>query len=248
MRSVLSKAFEWKIIEKHPLAGLKPLKTDGKAKIRYLSKAEEGRLSSALDTRQSRLVSERASANAWREERGYPLAPDLSELTYADHLKPMFLISINTGLRRGELFKLKWENVDFSNKILTVIGITAKTEKTRYVPLNWEANRVLEEWKKQEKASVLVFPSKAGNPFNNVNRAWTNLLKLAQLFYPTDHHLHFRWHDIRHTFASKLVMASVDLYAVKELMGHSTITMTERYAHLAPGYMKKEVEKLLYVE
>ena len=248
LRSALTKAVEWKIIDKHPLTGLKPLKTDDNAKIRYLSSEEERLLRSALDERQRRLVNERTSANTWRKERRHPLKPDLSKLTYSDHLKPMFLLSINTGIRRGELFQLRWDNVDFANRLLTVVGATAKTQKTRHIPLNEEAYSVLIEWNKQTSKSVLVFTGKDDAPFNNVNKSWTNLLKLAQLAYPSDHALHFRWHDIRHTFASKLVMKGVDLYVVKKLMGHFSIKMTERYAHLSSGHMKKAVEKLQFEE
>ena len=248
LRSALTKAVEWKIIDKHPLAGLKPLKTDDNAKIRYLSSDEESRLRSALDERQRKLVNQRVSANTWRKERRHPLKPDLSKVTYPDHLKPMFLLSINTGIRQGELFKLRWENVDFANRLLTIAGSTAKTQKTRHIPLNEEAYTVLTEWKKQESKSVLVFTGKNNEPFNNVKKSWANLLKSAQLAFPSDHPLHFRWHDIRHTFASKLVMKGVDLYVVKTLMGHSSIKMTERYAHLSPGHLKKAVEKLRFEE
>ncbi len=81
-------------------------------------------------------------------------------------------------------------------------------------------------------------PADTGARFDNIKRSWGQLRDRAGI---SD----FRFHDLRHTFASKLVMAGVDLYVIKELMGHSTIQMTERYAHLAPQYKANAVEKLV---
>lgn len=102
----------------------------------------------------------------------------------------------------------------------------------------WEAYKVLDQWhKKVEKKEGLVFPSKNNQPFNHVKRSWGSLLKKANIFQ-------FRWHDLRHHFASKLVMAGVDLNTVRELLGHSDIAMTLRYAHLAPEHKVNAVRKI----
>tara|TARA_B110000211_G_scaffold99095_1_gene115415 strand:+ start:115 stop:372 length:258 start_codon:yes stop_codon:yes gene_type:complete len=77
-----------------------------------------------------------------------------------------------------------------------------------------------------------------GSIFGAIQQSWEGLRNRAKL---ND----FRFHDLRHSFASKLVMAQVDLYIVKELMGHSTIQMTERYAHLAPEHKASAVEKIV---
>ena len=150
----------------------------------------------------------------------------------------MVLLALNTGLRRGEIFNLKWTDIDFSRKTLTVEGATTKSGQTRHIALNAEIIRVLQEWQ-QQTVSELVFQSPVtGEPFNNIKTSWSQLRKNANI---TD----FRFHDLRHTFASKLVMADVNLYTVKELMGHSTIQMTERYAHLAPEHKATAVERLV---
>ena len=165
---------------------------------------------------------------------------NLDNLYFIDHLKPMVLISINTGLRRGELFNLTWDMIDFDKRILTVYGNIAKSGKSRHVPLNNEAYEALFKWYQQANSTNnLVFPGKNGNVFSNIKKSWLNLLKLAGIEK-------FRWHDMRHHFASKLVMAGVDLNTVRELLGHSEISMTLRYAHLAPEHKAEAVAKLIY--
>jgi len=150
----------------------------------------------------------------------------------------MVLISLNTGIRRGELFNLEWPRVNFSTKTLTVIGDTTKTNETRHIPLNKEALETLREWQKEcRKKSGFVFPSSNGGRLEDVKSSWLGLLERAGI---TD----FRWHDMRHDFASRLVMAGVPLNTVRDLLGHSDIKMTLRYAHLAPDSKAAAVDLL----
>jgi integrase len=238
LKACLAKAVEWGFLEAHPLAKLKPSKLDQGAKPRFLAEGEETRLRAALDARENRIRQERHNANEWRRERDYELLPDLDG-TFADHLKPMVLLSINTGLRQGELFGLTWENVDLDRAYLTVEGGNAKSGKTRHIPLNGEATAVLVAWQaKSSEPRGLVFPSQDGKPFDNVQKAWTAVLDAAGIKA-------FRWHDLRHHFASRLVMAGVDLNTVRELLGHADIKMTLRYAHLAPEHKAAAVAKLI---
>ena len=122
--------------------------------------------------------------------------------------------------------------------MLTIEGTYAKSGKTRHIPLNSEAVSILKSWRQQTNNVGLVFPSKNGEPFDNVKKAWTGILDEAKI-------KNFRWHDMRHHFASRLVMADVDLNTVRELLGHSDMFMTLRYAHLAPEYKANAVEKLV---
>lgn len=232
---VFSRAVEWEYIDTHPLAKLKQLKVDSKGVIRYLAADETKRLRDALDARQDEMRAERESANTWRTDRHKEPMPSLLELPFTDHLKPMVLISLNTGMRRGELFDLKWSAVNFDTKTITVAGATTKTSDTRHIPMNKETIGVLEAWKKQVSKSPYVFPGQGGGRFEDVKSAWLKLLERAQIEG-------FRWHDMRHDFASRLVMAGVPLNTVRDLLGHADIKMTLRYAHLAPGTKAAAVE------
>jgi integrase len=241
LKSSLTKAVVWDVIEANPIAGVKRSKTDGSRSARFLSADEEARLRRALDDREERIRRERDSANAWRAERQYELLPDLRRGAFADYLKPLVLVSLHTGMRRGELFALTWQSVDLQAARITVHGATAKSGTTRHLPLNSEALAVLRRWHERaaDKAG-LVFPGNDGAAFNNVRRSWEGVLAVAQI-------KRFRWHDLRHTFASKLVMAGVDLNTVRELLGHSDYKMTQRYAHLAPEHKAAAVAKLVTV-
>jgi integrase len=206
LKSVISKALGWGVIEANPLARFAMMKTDSRAVVRYLSSDEEKRLYAVLDGRND-----------------------------GDRIKPTVTVSLHTGLRRGELFSLRWIDIDFDKKALTVHGATAKSRQSRYIPLNKIALSSLLEWREYQSKHLLVFPSKDGKRLQHVNRAWSIVLREADIHS-------FRWHDQRHHFASKLVMAGVDLNTVRELLGHSDIKMTLRYAHLAPEHKAAAVE------
>lgn len=238
IKAAFNRAVDWELIGTNPLAKVKKSRTDDCLKVRFLSDDEEARLRAALDAREERRRAERDSANRWRSERGYVLLPSLRQLAFTDHVKPLVLLSINTGCRRGELFDLTWENVNLDRRILTVTGATAKSRRTRHIPLNREATAVLLGWRTQaETTDGLVFVNEAGQRFDRVNFSWRRLLKDAGI-------TGFRWHDMRHHFASRLVMGGVDLNTVRELLGHSDYAMTLRYAHLAPEHKLKAVEVL----
>lgn len=219
----------------HPLAKLEVLDVADDETVRYLHPEEAERLRKALHDRDATGRKERASANAWRAQRGYELLPELG--TYCDHITPMVLLTLNTGLRQGELFSLTWENVDLRLKTLTVLASHSKGNNTRTVPLNGEALTLLTTIK-PEAAAGLVFKSPvSGGRFNNVKKAWAEVTKAAKV--PD-----LRWHDLRHDFASQLVMRGVPLFTVQKLLGHANPRMTMRYAKLAPGALADAVEML----
>jgi len=242
LKSMFSTALKWKFIESHPLAGFKNLdEAGGVPLIRYLSADEESRLYEALETREKEKQGARARGNAWRLKRGYNLFPE----EVADPLYTMITFSLHTGLRRGALFKLEWKDIDFEKSLLTVRAEIEKTKNNRYIPLNSKVLGAAKAWQKRvenkefpDQLINLVFPNSTGEVYNNVKKSWANIKEQASI-------RNFRWHDMRHTFASNLVMRGVDLNTVRELMGHSDIKMTLRYAHLAPEHKAAAVAVLV---
>ena len=207
---------------------------DSRGVIRYLTAEEEKTLRDALVARDEKRRQERDSANAWRRERRHAEWPEFG--VYTDHLQPLVLLAMNTGMRRGELFKLQWRDVELVGGMVTVRGEGAKNSQTRHIPLNTEAIAVLKAWKQAlptvvdvEKSGDYVFPSPhvENQPLDDIKKGWLPLLVTAGI-------KRFRFHDLRDHFASRLVQAGIDLNTVRELLGHSDIKMVLRYAHLAP--------------
>lgn len=237
LKACLSKAVEWEVLDANPLQKLKPIRTDGLSRARYLTVAEESSLRSALTERDERLRENRVNGNAWRRARHQAVLPDLSASAFADYLQPMVLLTLNTGLRRGEVLQLRWADIDLLQRKLVVRGDNAKSGKTRYVPLNDEALETLQHWKIGTESAEWVFAGRDGEPMLAIKTSWKGVLQSAAI-------RDFRWHDLRHHFASRLVMKGVDLNTVRELLGHSDLSMTLRYAHLSPEHKADAVAKL----
>lgn len=239
IRGALSRALDWGMLDTHPLKTVKQAKGADDSRVRYLAADEEKALRDALAKREKARRASRERHNAWHAARGSTGHPVWPEDGFTDYLLPMVLVAINTGMRRGELLGLEWSSVNLSAKILTVTVGNAKSRKARHIPLNAEALDTLTRWKEQAAEDArLVFPSpKTGGRMDNINTSWEEICSAAKL-------ADFRFHDLRHTFASRLVMAGVDLNTVRELLGHSDIRMTLRYAHLAPDKLAEAVAKL----
>lgn len=230
LASVLTRALKLGKLRENVVRRVDRPRIDKTPKVRYLDKAEEQRLREALSARDAEIQAARASANEWRRARKQEPMPALPH--FGDHLTPAVLVSINTGLRRGELLSLKWPAVDFKGAQLTVEGSAAKSQQTRHIPLNAEALDALKKWQEQRQDEERVFP------VGWLKTAWSNVLTKATVEK-------FRWHDLRHHFASKLVQAGVPLNTVRELLGHGSLAMTLRYAHLAPDQKREAVAKLV---
>ena len=242
LRAALNWGVEMEILPCSPLVsmrGIKTLKeTDSEEKIRYLSEEEEERLYGALKERDLEIRQKRRKHNEWCLARGRDPWPDLDNVAYADSLEPMITVSLKTGVRRSALFRLEWKDIDFIHQVLTVRAEICKTGKSRKIPLSATALDTLGKWREQQSGKGLVFPSpKTGGVMDNCNSAWAALLKDAGIEG-------FRWHDLRHTFASRLVINGADLNVVRELLGHSDLKMTLRYAHLAPNMKSRTIELL----
>jgi len=239
LRAALNKAVEWHLIAVNPIQSVKLIRGADNPRVRFLSSDEESNLMDALIARESKIRTERMSANQWRSERCQTLLPFITKHEFADHIRPMVLLAMHTGLRFGELVSLVWKDVSLGDQPqVTVQAGYSKSGKVRHIPLNKIALDALKTWFKQaQEKNNLVFPSPKGGKLTTVKTAWTKLRKDAGL-------IDFKWHDLRHDFASKLVMAGVDLNTVRELLGHGSLDMTIRYAHLAPEHKAAAVALL----
>jgi site-specific recombinase XerD len=239
LQRILSLALSRGYIREHPFKGWERPKVEEGGAPRYLNDDEEKRLRQALTDRDERARRERMSANAWRRKRFYEPLPEIGY--YCDHLAPMVLLSLATGLRFGEIAGLEWQHVNVHFKVLTVTASTSKGKKTRHVPLNDEALDALLKWKECSGGGErgLVFPNPEGVRIGTVKTAWLALLKEAKIDG-------FRWHDLRHSFASKLVQRGVSLAVVRDLLGHGDFKLTLRYAHINERQKIEAVARLLH--
>jgi integrase len=155
----------------------------------------------------------------------------------ARHLRPLVVLALNTGLRRGELLSLEWARVDLSQRTVRVIN-TKSISGDRIIPMNVTVHAVLSE-RVERATSPLVFPSnrKPDEKFLDLKKGFHKAVGLAGIS-------HIRFHDLRHTFATRLVRAGVDIVTVQKLLGHSKITMTERYTHSLADVKMAAVSKL----
>jgi len=152
----------------------------------------------------------------------------------ADHLKPIVTVALNTGMRKGELLSLKWDQVNLEQGILTLLD--TKNHERRDLPINETVKAILQALKAKEIGEY-VFCNGQGKSFGEVKRSFATALRKSKIE-------DFRFHDLRHTFASNLVMEGVDLITIRDLMGHKTLDMTLRPSHLAPTHKMRAVNIL----
>ncbi len=142
-------------------------------------------------------------------------------------------LALHTGMRWGEQYGLLWSNVDLGRNIIKIVQ--PKGGKDQHVPINGEARRALTKLKALAGKSEFVCPA---NDYEKHHDWWLAVLEAAKIE-------DFHWHDLRHTFASRLVMNGVDIFTVVRLMRHKSIQVTMRYAHLADKHLAAAVGKLV---
>ncbi len=152
----------------------------------------------------------------------------------ADHLKPILILALNTAMRRGEILSLSWNDVDFVNYSIHVKH--TKSGKDRILPMNAVVAKILKE---QDMSSEWIFP----NP-QRKDRALKDISYSFKTAYKKCGIEKLRLHDLRHTSATWMVNAGVDLVTIKEILGHSTIQMTMVYAHSTQESKRKAVLEL----
>lgn len=160
----------------------------------------------------------------------------------SSQLHDICLLSLHTGLRAGEIFNLRWDDVNWADE--TILVRDPKSGRNRYAYLT-SATRSMLEKRRSDTACDFVFHQANGSPLKEVSRTFERVVEeLGWNNGQTDPRLKIVFHTLRHTFASWLVQQGTPLYTVAKLMGHSTLAMTERYAHLAPEGLRTAVRKM----
>ena len=152
-----------------------------------------------------------------------------------NHLKTIVVTAMNTGMRKGEILSLKWDNVDLKHGFI-LLDMTKNGER-REIPINNTLRSTIQGITRRLDIPYVFYDSVTGKPYQDVKRSFSTALRKAGI-------KDFKFHDLRHTFASHLIMAGVDITTVSRLLGHKTLTMTLRYSHLAPSHMAKAVDLL----
>jgi integrase len=146
------------------------------------------------------------------EEKLIPLLPE--------HLRPIVLTALNTGMRLGEILNLKWENIDLKRRIIAVTR--TKSKKIRHIPINGTLFEILSGIKK--KYSYVFINPDRGEPWQQVKKGFKSACLKAEV-------KNLRFHDLRHTFATRLIEKGTDIITIRDLLGHSSARVTKRYAH-----------------
>ena len=152
-------------------------------------------------------------------------------------LRPLVLTALHTGFRKSELLSLTWDDVDFRRHAMTVQAAYSKNGESRSVPMNAVLTTTLRTIRINVSDESPVFCNRQGTPYRSFRTAFERAVRKAGLKDMT-------FHDLRHTFASRLVMSGVDLPTVQALMGHKTIGMTLRYTHLTSEHKRQAVRAL----
>jgi integrase len=204
LKSMLAKAVEWKMLDATPARDVRGFKVNDE-RVRYLEPDELARL----------------------------LATARQDVA-ASWLVPAITLAVHTGLRQGELLRLRWTECSSALQLATV-PLTKNTDK-KHVPLNADAQAALATLPRSG-ATVLAWPW--GEPLSRTT-LYAAFVRSCEAAGITD----FRWHDLRHCFASHLIMAGVDIHTTGELLGHRDPKSTRRYAHLSPAHKATAVAKL----
>ncbi len=151
------------------------------------------------------------------------------------YLKPIVITALNTGMRKSEILNLTWDRVDLKNRVILLDK--TKNGERREIPINNTLLNTLSGIVRNIKTDYVFYNPETLKPYYDIKKGFAGALKKA-------HIIDFHFHDLRHTFASRLVMAGADLATIQKLLGHKTINMTLRYAHLSNVHLKDAVNIL----
>jgi integrase len=159
----------------------------------------------------------------------------------APYLPQFIRLALHTGCRKNELLMLEWKRVNFKDRLIFLEGIHTKSGKRRSIPLSKAAVEALKERAEYRKQwcprSPWVFCNQKGKRIANIRNSFESARKRAGIE-------DFRIHDLRHTCAAWLISRGAPIAEVRDLLGHCSVTMTERYAHLAPDRVRAAVSLL----
>ncbi|MGH7801027.1 MAG: phage integrase [Thermodesulfobacteriota bacterium] len=157
----------------------------------------------------------------------------------APHLKPIILTAIHTGMRKNEVLSLRWTDIDLENNIIAVETTNTKSKKLKRIPINSTLRKILLEQKLKTGFGEYVFLNPEGKPYrrgDSLKRCFEGALRRANI-------RGLRFHDLRHTAATRMIESGASIVAVSKILGHSTLTMTMRYSH-PDSSLREAVEKL----
>jgi integrase len=223
LRHIFNKAVDWGFMEKNPFDKFRDpiLFKEDENRVRYLTEDEIKRLFAVLEEKP------KIKRKPLPEEE--PIRKN-----NPSYLKNIVKAALLTGLRRGDLLSLKWADVDLEKGVL-FFNEQKKRNRRRIKVLNSDMIDLLKSIPRGESETIFNGPD--GKPLKDIKRSFRTALKKAKI-------RDFHFHDLRHTSASYMVMRGASLKAVQEHLGHTSLIMTQRYAHLSPEFQRAEVERL----
>ena len=225
LRHMFNVAIDQNMVATNPARGgigMKAFKEQGRE--RYLEMSEIEALLTAIQARIVKNSSDKMRASARKSWQ---------------YLHTAVVMALHTGMRKGEILGLRWVNVNWERK--TLLLLDTKNGESRRLPIDSILLRELSEHRSRVKNEELVFPSFDNNgkvvPMADVKGSFGRVLKDAVI-------TNFRFHDLRHTFASHYMMKGGQLYALSNILGHKDLKMTQRYAKLSPEYMDSQRDRM----
>lgn len=219
---MLSKMFnlciENNISDTNPCQSIKHLREEN-YKIRFLTFEEEKRLFNAIEYHYT-------VKN--KDKNDYEFYPYI-------HLKNIIICALQTGMRRSEIFTLKWGQIDLKKGFIELLK--TKSGKVRKIPISPSLRLILEDMLLEKQNDYVFINPETSQPYVDIKKSFSSLLKKAEIE-------NFRFHDLRHTVATRMVEGGADLLVVQEILGHSNIQTTMRYAHPVPERKKNAIDLL----
>lgn len=222
IRAMYNKAIEWNLYQgENPVKKIK-MPTLQNARDRFLSMEEAKLLLTEL-------------------KRNHQVKKEYKELK-DPKLHDIALLSLQTGARAGEIFNLKGQDVDLQNDLITLRD--TKNTETRYAPMTKDVKKILES-RMPKESGAYIFTDKDGEKLKEISNAFQKIVdRIGFNDGVEDSRQRVVFHTCRHTFASWLAIQGTPLYTIAKLMGHKSIAMSERYAHLSPDHKKDAVNSM----